>query len=318
MTAHPSRRDFLRISTAAGVAAVAGASGAAEDGAVSIIDTHLHLWDLSRLDLPWLKGAPEVIKRSFAPADFRQATEGLNVVRTVYMEVDVAPEQQVSEAEYVIGLCREPVSTVAGAVIGGSPQDEGFASYLKQFSSEPAVKGVRTVLHGGKPRGFCLAPRFVDSMKRLGDAGLSFDLCLRREEIADGAAVAAKCPETAFILDHCGNIGFEPRGSAAWRTWSDGIKAAADRPNVVCKISGVMDKAPGPDWTADDLAENVSFCLDAFGEDRVVFGGDWPVCLIGGTYRRWVEALRQVVADRSDAFRRKLFHDNAVKVYRLS
>jgi len=318
MPAKPTRRDFLRTATAASLAGLSASATARVDASPPIVDTHQHLWDLARLDLPWLKGAPQVINRSFVPADFLEATEGLNVVKTVYMEVDVAPEQQVREAEYVIGFCREPGATMAGAVIGGSPQEKPFADYVKRFAAEPAVKGVRTVLHGGKPRGFCLEPRFVDAMKLLGDAGLSFDLCLRREEVADGAALAAKCPDTAFILDHCGNIGVERRDSAAWRTWADGIKAASDRPNVVCKISGVIDKAGRPDWTADDLAENVNHCLDAFGEDRVVFGGDWPVCLLGGSYRRWVEALTTIVADRPEVLRRKLFHDNAVRVYRLS
>lgn len=321
MSHRPDRRAFLRAAAvAAGVSLLRSRRSSADQSATAdqpIIDTHQHLWDRSRADLPWTKNALEALGRNFGPEDFHAAADGLNVVKTVYMEVDVPPEHQAREAEYVIGLCKQPRGVMAAAVIGCSPHEPAFADYLKRFKREKVVKGMRTVLHGNRPQGLCLQPQFVDSMKRLGDAGLSFDLCLRKEEVSDGAKLAAQCPDTSFILDHCGNIGFEPADSPAWRTWSDGIKAAADLPNVVCKISGVIDKAKGAPWTADGLAENVDFCLDAFGEDRVLFGGDWPICLFGGTFRQWVEALKTIVATRPATFRQKLFHDNAMKVYRL-
>lgn len=313
------RRTFLGAAAAAGVSALRSPLVFADPPAIDqpIIDTHQHLWDRTRTDLPWTKNALEALGQNFGPEDYRTATEGLNVVKTVYMEVDVPPEHQTHEAEYVLDLAKQPGNLMAGAVIGCSPQDPAFADYLKRFERERFVKGMRTVLHGDRPKGLCLQPQFIDSMKRLGDAGLSFDLCLRPAEVSDGAKLAKQCPKTSFILDHCGNIGFEPRDTATWRAWSDGLKAAADLPTVVCKISGVIDKAKGARWTADDLAPNVNYCLDTFGEDRVVFASDWPICLFGGTLRQWTEALQSITATRPQPFRQKLFHDNAVKVYRL-
>lgn len=320
MPHHIDRRTFLGAAAVAGASTLRSALVLADQPATDqpIIDTHQHLWDRTRTDLPWTKNALEALGQNFGPEDYRAATEGLNVVKTVYMEVDVPPEHQVHEAEYVLALSKQPGSVMAGAVIGASPQDPGFADYLKRFERESFVKGMRTVLHGDRPKGLCLQAQFVDSMKRLGDAGLSFDLCLRPAEVPDGAKLAAQCPKTSFILDHCGNIGFEKRDTPTWRSWSDGLKAAADLANVVCKISGVIDKAKGAAWTADDLAGNVNYCLDTFGEDRVVFASDWPICLFGGTLRRWTEALKSIVASRPATFRQKLFHDNAVRVYRLS
>jgi L-fuconolactonase len=322
------RRGFLKTAAVAGAAVALrhrrGLSAPSPDEAEAIdsppiIDTHEHLWDLTRFNLPWLAKAPPVLNRSYLPADFRAATEGLNVVKSVYMEVDVHPAQQVQEAEFAIAQCKEPGTLLAGAVIGGYPQDPGFADYVKRFAGEKSVKGVRTVLHGDRPAGLCLKPEFVESMKRLGDSGLSFDLCMRPGELLDGAKLAGQVPQTTFVLDHCGNIGLESKESAVRRVWCEGIKEAAARPNVVCKISGLIDKTAGKPWTAESLAPNVNFCLDAFGEDRVVFGGDWPVCLAGGgTYRAWVEALLTITRDRPAAFRRKLFSDNATRVYRLT
>jgi L-fuconolactonase len=292
---------------------------AAETEPISIIDTHQHLWDLKKFNLPWLANASDTINRTFDIKDFRLAADGCHVAKTVYMEVDVHPAQQVQEAKFAIALCNDPETRVAGAVIGGYPHDPGFGDYLKQFAGIKAVKGVRTVLHSAdRPPGFCLSPAFVDSMKRLADAGLSFDLCMRPDELLTGAQLAAKCPQTSFVLDHCGNIGVPAADAAVRQVWSEGIKAAAAQPNVVCKISGLIDKVGGTKWSPQELADTINRCLDAFTEDRVVFGGDWPVCLLGGSYKRWVDALKSVVENRSDEFRRKLFHDNAIRVYRLA
>ncbi len=282
-----------------------------------IVDTHQHLWDLKRFNLPWLANAPEAINRTFLVDDFQAATKGLPIVQTVYMEVDVHPAQQVQEAEFALELCTSDDSLVEGAVIGCTPHEKGFAGYLKRFEGEKRIKGMRCVLHGERPRGLCLQPAFVDAMKRLGEARLNFDLCLRPGELLDGVQLATQAPDTTFVLDHCGNIG--AHSEAALRAvWCEGIKAAAAQPNIVCKVSGLIDKTTGLDRDIEPIAANIDFCLDAFGEDRVLFGGDWPVCLVGGSYRRWVEVLKSIVESRSASFRRKLFHDNAVKVYRLA
>lgn len=284
--------------------------------AVPITDTHVHLWDLDRLTLPWLQGGGP-LARNHLPEDYRRESEGLDVVRAVYMEVDVDPSQHVDEAEYVINLCRSddaPIPMV-GAVIGGRPADEGFAAYLDRFRESPEVKGVRQVLHGGgTPPGTCLASEFIKGVQMLGDRGLSFDLCLRPGELKDGARLVDQCPGTSFILDHCGNPNVQEADLSSWR---DDLARLAERENLACKVSGIVASADPNAWTADDLAPIVLHVLDRFGPDRVVFGGDWPVCTRAATFRQWVEALRTIVQDRSVAERRKLFSENAGRVYRL-
>ncbi len=325
----PDRRAFLGHALAAVAAGSAlrvedppraegkVATNAGGDRPIPIVDTHQHLWDLRRFKLPWIaKSSP--LDRDFLPADYRQAAEGLGIVKTVYMEVDVEPSQQVEEAEYVIRLCREEDNPMAGAVISGRPESEGFAAYLRRFRDCPEIKGVRRVLHSpSTPPGHGLQPDFLRGLRQLGDAGLSFDLCMRPAELRDAARMIDECPETRFILDHCGNasVRMDDRAMAAWR---DDVARVAERPNVSCKVSGIVASAAGGPWTADDLAPIIDRVLDSFGPDRVVFGGDWPVCTLAASLAQWVEALRQVVKDRPEADRRKLFHDNALRVYRLS
>jgi predicted TIM-barrel fold metal-dependent hydrolase len=299
---------------------------AAAPTSLPIIDTHQHLWDLSKFQPPWLKDAPEILSKSYVTKDYLEATAGLNVVKAVYMEVDVDPKQQVEEAEYVIALAKSKQHPTVAAVISGRPNSAGFKPYIMQFKDSPYIKGVRQVLHApDAPQGFCLEKQFVASMQLLGELGMSYDLCMRPTELADGAKLAQLCPDTRFVVDHCGNA--DPKAFMADAPeppahevdqWKRDLAKLADCPNVICKISGIVASAPKGEWESDVLAPAINFCLDEFGADRVVFGGDWPVCLLGASYRRWVESLKEVIGNRSETDQRKLLHDNAEKFYRLA
>lgn len=295
-----------------------------------IIDTHQHLWDLSKFRLDWTAGAPS-LARSFLQSDYAEATAGLNVVKTVYVEVDVHPSQQVAEAEYIIEQCQHPDTPTVAAVISGRPAEEGFRGYITRYQGSPYIKGVRQVLHGdGTPPGFMLQPAFVKGVQLLGELGMSFDLCVRPTELGDAAELADLCPNTQFILDHCGNgdpniIAADDMPTSAQsgdtyahsrQQWMDGIRQLAERPHVVCKISGIIARVQAG-WTATTLAPTVNHCLDSFGPDRVIFGGDWPVCTLGAPYRDWASALRQIIANRSQEDQAKLLYGNAEKLYKL-
>ena len=320
-----NRRTFVQQTAAATAAAgFPGAIGAAESKPL-IIDTHQHLWDLTKQKLPWLSGVPEVLNHSYRTEEYLAATEGLNI-RAVYMEVDVAPEQHAAEAELVLDLARSGKNPTIAAVIGGRVASPGFADYVGKFKGNPLVKGVRQVLHVPEtPSGYCLKEEFVRGVKLLGEQGMSFDLCMRPADLTDGAKLVAQCPGTRFVLDHCGNPDLKcfraprageekPKHSAD--EWKRAIDAFAKQPNVIGKISGGVANLPkGGD--ASDLAPAVNHCLDAFGPDRVVFGGDWPVCLLGAPLKRWVEFLTQIIASRPAAEKEKLWSANAIKHYSL-
>ena len=165
-------------------------------------------------------------------------------------------------------------------------------------------------------------------MQFLGEQGLSFDMCLRPNDLADGWKLADKCPNTRLILDHCGNgdskaffKASDPRlkDTKAEHTadaWKCDIDLVAAKQNVICKISGIVARVP-KEWSADDLAPLVNHCLDAFGPDRVIFGSDWPVCLLGAPLADWVKALRQIIASRPAAEQRRLLSENAISFYGL-
>ena len=305
-----NRRQFL----AASVTMAGAGISAAADRAVPIIDTHQHLWDLKKFSLPWVKeGSP--LAKDHVTSDYLRATAGLNVVKAIYMEVDVAVEQQPAEADYVLALCRRLDTPTVAAVISGRPASDGFAKYLEPYRRLDLIKGVRQVLHGDStPPGFCLAPSFVRGVRLLGDMGKSFDLCMRPNELLDAAKLIDECPGTRFILDHCGNGPVYTKDRSAWQK---GIAEVARRKNVVGKVSGIIAQATPGKWKPDDLAPVINHTLEVFGPDRVMFAGDWPVCTLAATFKQWVKALKTIVASRPQAEQRKLFHDNAERFYGL-
>ncbi len=288
------------------------------DPSTPIIDTHLHLWDLDKFRLPWLAGEEvQAINRSFLMKDYLEDTQGLNVVKAVYMEVDVHPEQQVQEAEYVVDLCQREDNPIAAAILGGSPQSSNFAPMAERFAGNPYVRGFRTVLHdAARPKGTYLEPQFVENIKLLGKLGLRFELCMRPEDLLESVRLVEQCPRTQFILDHCGCLDAQSTEKTLRENWESAMLEMAQHENVALKISGIVASA-SENWQPEDLASNMEFCIDTFGDQRVCFGGDWPVCKLRASFKQWVDALGWIVRDKPLQFAHQLFHDNAVKIYAL-
>lgn len=304
------RRDFLLTSLALAASPLAAAQK--DKKAMPLIDTHQHLWDLKKFRLPWI-AKDSKLDRSYVMSDYLEATKGLNVVQAVYMEVDVDPRQQQAEADELIAICKKGDAPTRAAVVSGRPGSDGFAKYVKQFQGSKYVKGIRQVLHGeGTKAGYCLEKKFVESIKLLGELGLRFDLCMRHGELPDAAKLVEACKDTRFVLDHLGNPDLKKH-----EQWKKDLAALAKHKNVVCKVSGIVASATPDKWKAADLAPVIKHVLDEFGPDRVMFGSDWPVCLLAASLAQWVAALKEIVSDRKEEEQRKLFHDNAVRFYEL-
>jgi L-fuconolactonase len=285
---------------------------------LTIIDTHQHLWHPKVTKLSWLQPG-SVYDAPFTSKEYTAATEGLNVVGAVYMEVDVLPEDTQREADEIVALCKAGNTVTKAAVLGGRPASDGFAKYANQFKGSPYVKGLRQCLHvDSTPAGYCLKAEFVKGVQLLGDLGLSFDLVVRPMELNDFAKFIAQCPGTRFILDHCGNPNAKFTANE-YAKWKAGLAAVAANKNVVCKVSGIaVNGYEKGKWGANELAPAVNFTLDTFGPDRVMFGGDWPVLVAVGQYSDWVRTLQQIVANRPVEQQQKLFSKNATHFFGLS
>ncbi len=322
-----SRRCFLKRSLGAVALGSLTATSAQifatdSDDDLPIIDTHQHLWDLKVVQPPWLQPGGE-LTRDYVTKDYLEAMTGLNFRKAVYMEVAVGDDQLVTEAEYVLGLCASPDHPTCAAVIGGRPAEAGFKAYLDRFRGNPYVKGVRHIMR--QPE-MLDADGLVAGLRLLGDRGLCFDLCVSTNMLAASAKIIDACPDTRFVVDHCGNadpVAFMPKSAAPREArhdadvWRRDMEGLAKRKNTICKISGIVSAMEKGKWTAADLAPPINHCLDTFGPDRVIFASDWPVCTRGAALREWVAALKEIVRDRPREERGKLFGENAVGFYGL-
>ena len=179
----------------------------------------------------------------------------------------------------------------------------------------PLIKGVRRNLQDETAPDFCLRPDFVAGVRLLAEYDLSFDLCIKHWQLPGVIELVRLCPGTAFILDHLGKPDIKQQQLDSWQA---DLRKLAELPNVVCKISGMVTEADHEGWQPTDLEPFINVVLDAFGEERVLFGSDWPVALLASPYRRWYETLGALTARLPVSARRKLWAENAQRFYRLA
>lgn len=276
-----------------------------------LIDTHQHLWDPGRLPYSWCAAIP-ALDRRFGLEDYAAAAAGLDITRTIFMEADVDDPHQLEEAREVQRLT-ETHPLIAGIVASGRPENEDFPEHLEALSGLSKLRGLRRVLHV-VPDAVSQQPRFREHLRRLPERDLTFDLCVLARQLPVARELVDACPGVTFVLDHCGVPDVKGRAFEPWRT---DISALAKRPNLHCKISGLVAYADPKNWTVDDLRPWIEHVIAEFGWDRVVWGSDWPVCTLSATLSRWVAATHEILAGASASERARLFHLNAERLYRV-
>lgn len=276
-----------------------------------LVDTHQHLWNLDQFPYSWTAGIP-ALNRSFLFDHYASAASGLGITKTVFMECDVDEPHVLAEARHVQKLA-EQHPLIAGIVASGRPEHDGFRAHLEELAKLPNVRGVRRILHT-QPDELSQSPRFAENLRLLPEFRFTFDLCVLARQLPLALALAEQCPKVTFILDHCGVPEVKARVLDPWR---EHISRLAVLPNVSCKISGIVAYADAAMWTDGDLKPYVDHVLACFGWDRVVWGGDWPVCTLSASLAQWVATTRTLTQHATHDQRAALFHRNAERIYRV-
>lgn len=282
---------------------------------MTIIDAHHHVWDLAVRDQPWISGpAMAAIRRSFTPDDLRPHAAAAGVGATVLVQtVDVAAETP----EMLALAARGPL--VAGVVGWTDLTSPAIADALGRLAAGPGgdrLVGIRHQVQSEPDPDWLRRPDVIRGLRAVAVAGLCYDLVVRPHQLPAAVHAAAAVPGLTLVLDHAGkpSVGGDITG------WAASLRDLAARPNTVCKLSGlVTELAPGvpPAARQAAFAEVADVVLSAFGADRVMFGSDWPVCLLASDYAGVVDLARSLTAGLSAAERAAVFGATAARAYQL-
>ena len=264
--------------------------------------------------MPWLDDNAHLRQRFELP-EYAEHTQGLPVEAMVYLQVDVTPAYGLLEATWAAEQAERDARVVG--IVAWAPLEDGLVagSYLDALAKiGPPLKGVRRLIQSETDPDFQIRADFLDGLRLLPKYGLSFDICIRHDQLARTIDMVRACPETAFVLDHLAKPDVKGHRLEPWRAQ---MAELAEFPNVVCKVSGLVTEADHAHWTPAELEPYVAHVLAVFGEDRVLFGGDWPVVTMAASYQRWVSVLDDLTSQLPTGAKRKLWADNARRIYRL-
>jgi L-fuconolactonase len=280
---------------------------------MAIIDAHHHVWDLSVRDQDWITG-PDLapIRRSFSLDDLAPEARAAGVHATVLVQTVTVAEETPEFLAIADGS-----DLVAGVVGWTDLTAPGIADTLaaqRELPGGDRLVGIRHQVQGEPDPAWLLRPDVLRGLAAVASAGLVYDLVVLPHQLPAATEAAARLPELTFVLDH---LGKPPIASRELEPWASAVRALAARPNTVCKLSGMVTEAAWSTWTTPDLAPYADTVLDAFGPGRLMFGSDWPVCLLATSYQRWIETLTALLCPLDPADQAMIWGGTARRVYRL-
>ena len=281
--------------------------------AFPLIDTHIHLYDLTRHSYGWMAGA-EKINRTHLMPEFEAATSDVQIEKFVFVEVAADKGQHLGEAAFAQEISSRDARLAA--IIAHAPVENGVAveGDLEKLLAHKNLRGIRRLIQGEVNPGICLEPEFVAGVQTLARHNLVFELCIKHWAMPYAIALVEKCPNVMFVLDHIGKPDIR---NGLPQPWRGEMLRLSRLPNVVCKISGAIgETAPGP-WTPAQVIPYVRHAMDCFGLERCMFGSDWTVSELTHGYRQWVDLIDGILATASEDEQRTLYCGTARRIYRL-
>ena len=274
------------------------------------IDAHHHFWQLDRYDYAWLEAeALEPIRRNYLPADLQANIAEAGVDKTVFVQT----RHNTDETKWVLELSEQNdfLIGVVGWVDLASPNCEDQLLELKQHLN---FVGVRHVTHDEPDDDFIVRPEVINGLKVLQKHNVPFDLLFFVKHLKHAKTLGRELPDLPMVIDHISKPLIKEGKTEGW---IDDLKAAAEFPNMYCKLSGMITEADWKNWKPADLKPYIDQTLELFGPERCMFGTDWPVCELAGTYKEVYDSLVEVTADLSDSEKNLIFGETAAKFYGL-
>jgi L-fuconolactonase len=279
---------------------------------MSRVDAHHHIWDLSVREQSWMAG-PEMdpIRRTFSIDDLAPQAAAADITATVLVQTVGLVDETVEFLEVAAG--NDLVAGVVGWVDLTAPDVADALAGLLARPDGSYLKGIRHQVHDEPDVDWLLRPEVQRGLAAVAEAGLVYDLLTKSPHLPAAIETARALPDLTFVVDHIS----KPVIGEPLDPWATDLRQLATLPNVTCKLSGMVTEASWTDWKPSDLQPYADVVLDAFGPDRVMFGSDWPVCLLAATYPTVVETAETLTANLSPTDREAVFATTATRTYNL-
>jgi L-fuconolactonase len=273
------------------------------------IDSHQHFWRFQPAEFGWIDASMAVLRADFLPTDLKPLLDTAAIDGCI--AVQAAPT--LGETRFLLDLAKGH-PWIRGVVGWVDLQSRDVDAQLREFTRNPRFVGVRHLVQDEPDPRFLLHEPFLRGLAALAPYDLAYDLLVRPHQLSAAIDLVDRFAGQRFVLDHCGKPDLR---HGDLQTWSTQIHELARRPNVVCKLSGLATEADPAAWTVDTLQPAVAEVLQAFGPRRLLFGSDWPVCLLATSYARWLDTLAQLLAELPSADLEAVYGGNAVRCYHL-
>ncbi|RZT77290.1 L-fuconolactonase [Micromonospora violae] len=283
-------------------------------GRAGIVDAHHHLWVRAQHPQPWIDPVTmAAIDADFEPADLAPLARAAGVTATVVVQ---SIASAVETVDLLTVAADDPlVRGVVGWVDLTADDVPERLDLLRAGPGGDRLVGIRHLVQSEPDPAYLDRPDVRRGIAAVGAAGLVYDVLVRQHQLPMAARLARDLPEVSFVLDHLGKPAL---GRPEFAEWRRDLRAFAASPNTTAKLSGLVTEVPLPHWTPADLRPAVEDAVDAFGPDRLMYGSDWPVCLLASSYQRWVDTLAELLDGLDAADQASVWGDTARRVYRLA
>ena len=273
------------------------------------IDSHQHFWHYEAAEYPWIDADKDALKADYLPADLAPLMAANGIDGTVAVQA----RQNLRETEFLLELA-DSNDFIRGVVGWVDLRADDIAAQLERLAPHPRMVGVRHIVHDEADDRFMLGGSFQDGLALLNQTKLTYDLLLYPRHLRVAIDVVKRFPEQPFVLDHISKPFIK---DGILEPWASEIRELASYDNVWCKISGMVTEAAWKTWAQDDYQPYLDVVFDCFGIDRLMFGSDWPVCTLSGSYSEVVGIVRSYIEALSDQEKDKVMGDNATAFYGL-
>ena len=250
-----------------------------------------------------------LLRRDFLPDDLIPELQSQNMDGSIAVQAD----QSEAETRFLLDLAAK-VPQILGVVGWVNLCSSNIQESLHQYANCRKLRGLRHIVQAEPDDRFLLREEFVHGISCLRDFGLTYDILVYTRQLPAAAELVAKFPNQLFVLDHIAKPEIKSRKTSPWDQY---IRKIAKHQNVYCKISGLITEADWQNWSEQDIAPYLDIVFDAFGADRLMFGSDWPVCLLAGSYSRVFELINRYTESFSETDRANIFGLNAARFYAL-